>query len=83
MKRCLYAILALRSTRLPRLALLLLGLACCAPAARAQESAFFGTLLPDPPGSVETSAYGINNAGQIVGLYFNAAGEGHGFVLTR
>jgi len=35
-----------------------------------------------PPGSVSTQAHGINDKGQIVGTYFDAGGNQHGFVQT-
>lgn len=34
----------------------------------------------DPPGSIETEAFGINDAGQIVGWYWD--GTGHSFIAT-
>ncbi len=34
------------------------------------------------PGSMYTQPYGINNSGQIVGLYTNPDGNTHGFLLT-
>ncbi|HLJ98001.1 MAG TPA: hypothetical protein VKU02_32875, partial [Gemmataceae bacterium] len=34
------------------------------------------------PGSTETEANAINNAGQIVGFYYDAAGRLHGFLLS-
>ena len=34
----------------------------------------------DVPNSVTTNAFGINNRGQIVGLYVDASGATHGFV---
>ena len=34
------------------------------------------------PGSTFTSAYGINNSGQIVGAYTDSTGAGHGFLDT-
>jgi hypothetical protein len=37
----------------------------------------------DAPGSLATFAYGVNNRGQIVGSYFDAARRQHGFVLER
>src|SRR5262249_20311045 len=36
----------------------------------------------DVPGSTLTFAYGINDAGQIVGTYIDAAGGQHGFLAT-
>jgi probable HAF family extracellular repeat protein len=38
--------------------------------------------LIDVPNSVVTIAWRINNAGQIVGFYLDAAGTTHGFVAT-
>ena len=35
----------------------------------------------DPPGAVETIAIGVNDAGQIVGVYANSSGA-HGFLWT-
>ncbi|NWF65651.1 MAG: hypothetical protein HXY38_15250 [Chloroflexi bacterium] len=35
----------------------------------------------DFPGAQGTEAFAINNQGQIVGVYFDAAGLGHGYVL--
>lgn len=37
----------------------------------------------DPPGSQFTSPQGINNDGSVVGYYFDAAGNGHGFLRSR
>jgi hypothetical protein len=37
----------------------------------------------DVPDSVVTFPYGTNNRGQIVGDYFDAAGNQHGFMLER
>jgi uncharacterized membrane protein len=37
----------------------------------------------DVPGAVFTVAQGINNAGQIVGLYLGADDTFHGFVLSE
>ena len=34
------------------------------------------------PGAILTDAYGINDAGQVVGLYIDNAGIAHGFVDT-
>jgi probable HAF family extracellular repeat protein len=36
----------------------------------------------DVPGSVQTDANGINDAGDIVGVYFDASGNEHGFLAT-
>src|SRR5262249_7839271 len=36
----------------------------------------------DVPGATSTVAYGINNAGQIVGYYIIGSGEAHGFLLS-
>jgi probable HAF family extracellular repeat protein len=38
------------------------------------------TTLDDPSGGTE--AYGINDFGQIVGLYFDASNHAHGFLYT-
>jgi len=35
------------------------------------------------PGATFTDAYGINNAGDIVGDYLDSAGAGHGFLLKN
>jgi probable HAF family extracellular repeat protein len=37
----------------------------------------------DPPGSLLTEAFGINNRGQIVGYYDDTSGRPHGFLLDR
>jgi len=37
----------------------------------------------DPPGSTDTRAFGINNTGQIVGLYITADSRTHGFLLSH
>jgi hypothetical protein len=37
----------------------------------------------DVPGSLATAAFGINNAGQITGVYADATGGRHGFLLDR
>jgi hypothetical protein len=55
---------------------LLLGLAAHA---KAQPTYSFTTL--DVPGSIDTSANGINASGQIMGVYTDAAGQ-HGFLAT-
>jgi probable HAF family extracellular repeat protein len=34
------------------------------------------------PGTIETVAWGINAAGQIVGYFWDATGHFHGFVAT-
>ena len=36
----------------------------------------------DVPGGSDTMAFGINNAGDIVGGFNNAVGGGHGFLYT-
>ena len=36
----------------------------------------------DPPGSTHSEAHGINTAGQIVGLFFDAHNVSHGFLLS-
>ena len=36
----------------------------------------------DVPGSIATEAIGINDLGQIVGYYTDAAGNEHGFLAT-
>jgi probable HAF family extracellular repeat protein len=35
------------------------------------------------PGATFTQASGINDSGQIVGVYFDIAGNEHGFLLDR
>lgn len=47
----------------------------------ANASAFSFTQL-DVPGAISTYAYGINNAGQIVGQFTNIANIVHGFLDT-
>jgi probable HAF family extracellular repeat protein len=37
----------------------------------------------DPPNSIDTRAFGINNMGQIVGLYITADNRSHGFLLSH
>jgi hypothetical protein len=37
----------------------------------------------DFPGVSDTRAFGINEAGDIVGLYYAADGTGHGFLLNQ
>jgi probable HAF family extracellular repeat protein len=39
--------------------------------------------LLDPPGSVDTRAYAITSAGDVVGQYFTADQRSRGFLLTR
>jgi probable HAF family extracellular repeat protein len=43
------------------------------------DSGNFTTL--DYPGAIHTNAFGINNAGDIVGTYFTAPNAAHGFLL--
>src|SRR5437868_1249610 len=40
------------------------------------------TTLDDPSADRSTQAFGINDAGQIVGEYLGADGSGHGFLLS-
>src|SRR5262245_32173633 len=40
------------------------------------------TTLDHPSGTVATGANGINDAGQIVGVYIDASRQGHGFLLS-
>jgi len=51
-----------------------------------RSMAFVGTSagyeLLNIPGAVESAGQGINNAGQIVGLWFDAAENVHGFIAT-
>src|SRR5437764_12836303 len=42
----------------------------------------FYTTLDDPLATTETLAWGINDAGQIAGGYFDAGGGIHGFLAT-
>jgi uncharacterized membrane protein len=56
---------------------LLLGLTFSAPAAGQTYTTI------DPPGSVFTGAFGINDAAQIVGRYADAAGINHGFLFSN
>src|SRR5438874_1787619 len=51
------------------------------PAVRAQIGAGFSTI--DPPQSVFTLAFGINDHHKIVGTYYDADGLGHGFLRTE
>jgi uncharacterized membrane protein len=37
----------------------------------------------DFPGAIDTRAFGINENGDIVGLYYTADGTGHGFLLSE
>lgn len=56
---------------------LVLGLALGSPAAAQTYTTI------DPPGSVFTGAFGINDIGQIVGRYADATGINHGFLLSN
>ena len=40
-------------------------------------------IIVDPPGSVETRAFGITDSGDVTGLYFTPDNRVHGFLLTR
>src|SRR5262249_7946957 len=40
------------------------------------------TTLDDPSATTMTSAYGVNNAGQIVGSYIDSSNHLHGFLLS-
>jgi hypothetical protein len=51
------------------------------PALRAQIGAGFSTI--DPPQSVFTLAFSINDHHKIVGTYYDADGLGHGFLRTE
>ena len=43
----------------------------------------FGLLVTlDAPGSTFTQALGLNNQGQVVGVYLDGGGNSHGFVWT-
>src|SRR5947208_3667576 len=37
----------------------------------------------DVPGATDTFAFEINSVGEIVGLYFDANGAGHGYLLSK
>src|SRR5258706_499921 len=37
----------------------------------------------DVPGSSATDAYGINNQGDVVGVFLDSASQGHGFLMQR
>lgn len=53
--------------------------AACAAALTAQTDTFTSIVYP---GATMTHAWGINNAGDIVGNYFDAGGLSHGFLLS-
>jgi len=56
--------------------------ACIATAADAPKLHFhFKTI--SKPGALQTSPYGINNSGDIVGYYINQKGATHGFLLVN
>lgn len=60
--------------------LLLVGLC----SAQQHASDHKGSLITiDPPGSTDTRPFGINNKGQIVGLYITADKRTHGFLLSN
>jgi hypothetical protein len=54
-----------------------------APAATEERRSIESLVTLDPPGSVDSRPVGINDSGDITGLYFTADGKGHGFLLTR
>src|SRR5262249_38493886 len=54
---------------------------CLGIAGQAQAQFRYTTL--DVPGSIFTNAQGINPSGQIVGVYGDAAGLAHGFLLNQ
>ena len=54
-----------------------------APAATKERRSIESLVTLDPPGSVDSRPIGINDSGDITGLYFTADGRGHGFLLTR
>ncbi len=64
-----------------RLLCLAIGLPLVAPAAPAAAAAFTFTTL-DVSGAVATFPTGINDAGQVIGNYTDAAGQNHGFLDT-
>lgn len=53
-----------------------------ATAGAGTASAAFVVTNVDYPGAVSTTAYKINDAGQVVGIYIDAAGVRHGFLLS-
>jgi probable HAF family extracellular repeat protein len=57
----------------------LVGLAVIMGGAGRTEADYVYTTL-DPPGSIITNAYGINDTGQIVGWYEDSAMTPHGFL---
>jgi len=64
------------------LVLLISGLGITTQPSLADPLNFTVTLI-DVPGSRSTTAFGINNAGQIVGTYTDSAGNEHGFLDTN
>ena len=50
-------------------------------AATAQDAPQYDFRSIDVPGAVESDAWGINERGDVVGKYFDAAGNVHGFLL--
>ncbi len=59
-------------------AALALTLALCLPQSASAQSYTFSTF--DPPGSTQTQARGVNNAGAVVGMFDDANGR-HGFLF--
>src|SRR2546430_1105481 len=66
-----------------RLLLRLLGvLAGLLALATPASAAFFSYTTLDVPGAANTLAFGINNAGQIVGTYNNGGSTGSAFIVS-
>src|SRR5262249_4070621 len=61
--------------------LLALGLLVAGTGKGKAQSSYIISFI-DVPGSVDTYASGINDAGQIVGGYVDARGGGYGFILS-
>ena len=61
--------------------LLCCGLLCLALARPA--AAYTYATLDDPLGANGTAAFGVNDGGQVVGLYFDAGNNAHGFLDTN
>ena len=64
------------------LVLLISGLGATTQPSLADPLNFTVTLI-DVPGSISTTAIGINNSSQIVGRYTDSAGNTHGFLDTN
>jgi probable HAF family extracellular repeat protein len=59
------------------------GMAVASAGADAQTSGYTYTPINDPLGAKGTFAYGINDAGQIVGGYIDSSSNWHGFLDTN